>query len=113
MKRRVLGKSGLTVSEIGLGCMGMSDFYGPGDEAESLRTLDRALELGIDFWDTSDAYGPFKNEELIGRFLKGRGGKVTVATKFGIARDPTDPKKRALNSRPEYVRSACEASLKR
>ncbi|HVW28110.1 MAG TPA: aldo/keto reductase [Polyangiaceae bacterium] len=113
MKKRTLGKNGLTVSEIGLGCMGMSDFYGTRDEAESLRTLDRALELGIDFWDTSDAYGPFTNEELLGRVLKGRRDKVVLATKFGIVRDPKEPMKRALCSRPEYVRSACEGSLKR
>jgi aryl-alcohol dehydrogenase-like predicted oxidoreductase len=113
MKRRTLGRGGLSVSEIGLGCMGMSDFYGPRDESESLRTLDRALELDIDFWDTSDAYGPFANEELLGRFLKGRRNRVVLATKFGIVRDPNDPAKRALDSRPEYVRSACEASLRR
>jgi aryl-alcohol dehydrogenase-like predicted oxidoreductase len=113
MKRRTLGRGGLSVSEIGLGCMGMSDFYGPHDDRESLRTLDRALELGVDFWDTSDAYGPFTNEELLGRFLKGRRNRVVLATKFGIVRDPKDPTKRGLDSRPEYVRSACEASLKR
>ena len=113
MERRSLGKGGLTVSAIGLGCMGMSDFYGPRDEAESLRTLERALELGIDFWDTSDAYGPFANEELLGRFLKGRRDKVVLATKFGIVRDPKDPTKRGIDSRPEYVRQACEGSLRR
>lgn len=101
------------MSEIGLGCMGMSDFYGPRDPRESLRTLDRALELGVDFWDTADAYGPFANEELLGRFLKGRRNRVVLATKFGIVRDPNDPTKRGLDSRPEYVRRACEGSLKR
>ncbi|HEX4340577.1 MAG TPA: aldo/keto reductase [Polyangiaceae bacterium] len=113
MKRRALGNGGLTVSEMGLGCMGMSDFYGGRDEAESVRTLERALALGIDFFDTSDAYGPHTNEELVGRFLKGRRDQVVLATKFGIVRDPNDPAKRGINGRPEYVRSSCEGSLKR
>jgi aryl-alcohol dehydrogenase-like predicted oxidoreductase len=113
MKRRKLGTTGLTVSEMGLGCMGMSEFYSGRDEAESVRTLERALALGIDFWDTSDAYGPHTNEELLGRFLKGRREKVAVATKFGIVRDPKDPTKRGISGRPEYVRSSCEGSLKR
>jgi aryl-alcohol dehydrogenase-like predicted oxidoreductase len=88
MQKRKLGKSGLVVSAQGLGCMGMSEFYGPGDEAESIATIHRALELGIDFLDTSDAYGPYKNEELIARALKGKRDRVVLATKFGIVRDP-------------------------
>src|SRR5271154_6406071 len=113
MKTRQLGRSGLNVSAIGLGCMGMSDFYGPRDDAQSMDTLERALELGMTFWDTSDAYGPHRNEELVGRAIRGRRDKFVIATKFGIVRKPSDPTFREINSRPEYVRSACEASLKR
>jgi len=113
MKTRTLGPDGPTVSALGLGCMGMSDFYGGRDDAESLRTLDRARELGVSFWDTADMYGPFKNEELLGRALQGRRKDVFLATKFGIQRDPDDPSKRAINGTPDYVRSACDASLKR
>ncbi len=115
MERRRLGRSGLEVSAMGLGCMGMSDFYGGRDEAESLATLDRALELGIDFWDTSDMYGPWTNEELLGRALRqdaGRRERVTIATKFGVMRD-AEKNFLGVNGRPEYVRSACEASLQR
>jgi aryl-alcohol dehydrogenase-like predicted oxidoreductase len=108
-----LEKVGLTVSAIGLGCMGMSDFYGPRDDAQSMDTLERALELGVTFWDTSDAYGPHRNEELVGRAIRGRRDKVVIATKFGIVRTPSDPTRREINGRPEYVRSACDASLKR
>ena len=113
MKQRTLGPSGPTVSALGLGCMGMSDFYGGRDDAESLRTLDRALELGVTFWDTADMYGPFINEELVGKALQGRRDDVFLATKFGIQRDPDDPTKRSINGTPDYVRSACEASLGR
>ncbi len=110
MQTRNLGQ--LEVSALGLGCMGMSEFYGDRDETESLATLDRALELGIDFWDTADMYGPFTNEELLGKSLQGRREKVTLATKFGNERR-ADGGWIGINGRPEYVRSACEASLKR
>jgi len=113
MNRRKLGNQGLIVSEQGLGCMGMSEFYGAADESESLATLDRALELGINFFDTSDVYGPFTNEELLGRAFRGRRNAVVIATKFGIQRDPANPAARSISGRPEYVRQACEASLKR
>jgi aryl-alcohol dehydrogenase-like predicted oxidoreductase len=113
MKFRQLGRSGLTVSALGLGCMGMSEFYGPGDEQESLATMDRAIELGINLLDTADVYGPFTNEELVGRALRGRREKLIVATKFGIVRDPQDPNARGVNGRPEYIRQCCEGSLKR
>jgi len=113
MKTRQLGRSGLTVSALGLGCMGMSDFYGSQDDAESTRTLHRARELGVTFFDTADMYGPYKNEELVGRAFQGQRDKIVLATKFGILRDPNDPSKRGISGRPEYVKAACEGSLKR
>src|SRR5262245_22863845 len=113
MKTRELGKSGLRVSAIGLGCMGMSEFYGQGDERESLATIQRALDLGCTFLDTADMYGPYKNEELVGRAIKGRRNEVVIATKFGIVRDPTNRMVRAISGKPDYVREACEGSLKR
>ncbi|MEK6322972.1 MAG: aldo/keto reductase [Acidobacteriota bacterium] len=113
MKQRKLGTQGLIVSEQGLGCMGMSEFYGAADEAESIATLHRALELGIDFFDTSDMYGPYKNEELLAKAFRSRRDSVIIATKFGIQRDPTSATGRSINGRPEYVREACDGSLKR
>jgi aryl-alcohol dehydrogenase-like predicted oxidoreductase len=112
LKKRKLGRQGLVVSEQGLGCMGMSEFYGARDDAESLRTIDRALELGIDFLDTADAYGPWANEELVGRALRGRRDSFVLATKFGHVRS-ADGKFLGIDGRPEYVRASCEASLKR
>ncbi|HXZ84044.1 MAG TPA: aldo/keto reductase [Myxococcota bacterium] len=113
MDRRKLGRAGLQVSAQGLGCMGMSEFYGPGDEAESIATIRRALELGIDFLDTADMYGPYKNEELLGRALRGRRDRVVLATKFGIVRDPKNPLVRSISGKPEYVRASIEGSLRR
>jgi len=113
VKKRKLGSHGLVVSEQGLGCMGMSEFYGATDEAESMATLDRALELGIDFFDTSDAYGPYTNEELVGKAFRTRRDDVIIATKFAIKRDLANPAVRSIDGRPEYVREACDASLKR
>jgi len=112
MEERALGSGGLRVSALGLGCMGMSEFYGEGDEDESLATIGRALELGVTLLDTADIYGPYTNEELVGKAIRGRRDRVVIATKFGIVRSE-DPAFRGINGRPEYVRRACEASLKR
>src|SRR3990172_4581847 len=112
MERRALGRGGLTVSAMGLGCMGMSEFYGPADEAESLATIRRALDLGIDLLDTSDIYGLGHNEVLVGKAIRDRRSRVVLATKFGLLRGE-DGSWKGVNGRPTYVRSACEASLKR
>jgi aryl-alcohol dehydrogenase-like predicted oxidoreductase len=113
MTKRILGRHpGLEVSALGLGCMGMSEFYGPGDEEESIATIHAALDAGITLLDTADMYGPFTNEELVGRAIRGRRGQVVLATKFGIVRS-SSPEERSINGRPEYVRAACEASLAR
>lgn len=112
MDKRILGKQGLTVSALGLGCMGMSEFYGPGDEQESIATIHRAIDLGITFLDTADMYGPFKNERLVGKALRGRRKEVVLATKFGNERRE-DGTWVGVNGRPEYVRRACDASLMR
>jgi len=111
MQTRKLGE--LEVSALGLGCMGMSDFYGTRDDAESQATIVRALELGCTFLDTADMYGLGDNETLVGKAIQGRRGEVTLATKFGIVRDANDPNVRGVSGRPEYVRQACDASLKR
>jgi aryl-alcohol dehydrogenase-like predicted oxidoreductase len=113
MERRKLGRNGPEVSALGLGCMGMSEFYGKRDDTESVRTIHAALDAGVDFLDTADMYGPFTNEELVGRAIRGKRDQVVLATKFGILRDPKDPSKRGISGRPEYVRASCDASLKR
>ena len=112
MKQIKLGSQGFTVSQLGLGCMGMSEFYGSRDDEESIATIHRALDLDITFLDTSDIYGPYTNEVLVGRAISARRNDVQLATKFGIVRTG-DPASRGVNGKPDYVRSCCEASLKR
>lgn len=112
MQTRKLGRKGLAVSAVGLGCMGMSEFYGPANEQEAVATLQQAVDSGVTLIDTADMYGPFTNEELVGRALRGRREQVVLATKFGVVRT-ADLLVRGIDGRPEYVRSACDASLKR
>jgi aryl-alcohol dehydrogenase-like predicted oxidoreductase len=113
MQTRTLGRHGPNVSALGLGCMGMSDFYGQRDDAESIATVRHALDRGLTLLDTADVYGPHTNEVLVGQAIKGRREQAFIATKFGIVRDPNDPLKRGANGRPDYVRASCDASLKR
>ena len=113
METRKLGSQGLTASQLGLGCMGMSEFYGARNDEESIKTLHRACELGVNFWDTADMYGPYINEELVAKGLKGIRSQITLATKFGILRNFTNPTKRGISGKPDYVKSSCEGSLKR
>ncbi len=113
MKIKALGSQGIQASAIGLGCMGMSEFYGEQNETESIRTIVRAHDLGVSFFDTADMYGPYTNEILVGKAIRSFRKEITIATKFGIVRDPSNPKARGVNGRPEYVKSSCEGSLKR
>jgi aryl-alcohol dehydrogenase-like predicted oxidoreductase len=113
VEKRTLGRNGPEVFVLGLGCMGMSEFYGPGDDTESIATIHAALDAGINFLDTADVYGPHTNEELVGRAIRDRRSEVVLATKFGIVRDPAEPARRGVSGKPDYVRASCEASLKR
>jgi aryl-alcohol dehydrogenase-like predicted oxidoreductase len=113
MEHRTLGTQGLTVSAEGLGCMGMSEFYGTADESEAVATIHHALNLGVNFVDTADAYGPYTNEQLVGGAIADRRDEVVLATKFGLVRDPENSRARGVNGRPEYVLDACDASLRR
>ena len=113
MKMRKIGRDGPDVSAIGLGCMGMSEFYGPRDEAESIATIRHALDRGVNLLDTADMYGPYINEELVGRAIAGQREEAFVATKFGFVRDPADPDKRVIDGSPAHVRESCEGSLRR
>jgi len=113
MEQRSLGREGLEVSEEGLGCMGMSEFYGSADESEAVATIHRAIDLGVTLFDTADMYGPFTNEQLVGAAVADRRDEVILATKFGIVRDLENPSRRGVNGRPDYVHSACDASLRR
>lgn len=113
MKKNHLGSQGLQASRLGLGCMGMSDFYGAREDADSIKTLHRAIELGVTFYDTADMYGPFHNEELLGRAIAGKREGLTIATKFGVMREAGTGKMLGLSGKPDYVQSACEASLRR
>ena len=112
IRRRRLGKNGPELSALGLGCMGMSEFYGPRDDAESVATIHAALDAGVNFLDTADVYGPRTNEELVGKAIASRRSEVFLASKFGIVRGP-NPMDRGVNGKPEYVKASCDASLKR
>jgi aryl-alcohol dehydrogenase-like predicted oxidoreductase len=113
MKIKSLGSQGLVASELGLGCMGMSEFYGSRNDDESIRTIHRAMEQGVIFFDTADMYGPYINEELVGRAIRGKADKLTIATKFGIVRDPGNPTKRSVNGKAAYMKFSLEGSLRR